>query len=98
VRENQKRMTIWVSDNYKYKIMDDGEGRSEALGLRKMIERKFGEAKKWHGMERARFRSKERVKIQVLMTFMVINIKRITRLMEENGQILRIESASLTPT
>jgi IS5 family transposase len=97
VRENQKRMTIWVSDNYKHKIMDDGEGRSEALGLRKMIERKFGEAKKWHGMERARFRGKERVKIQVLMTFMVINIKRITRLMEENGQMYKLKSVSLTP-
>lgn len=36
-------MTIWVSDNYKHKIMDSGEGRREALGLPKMIERKFGE-------------------------------------------------------
>jgi IS5 family transposase len=91
-------MSIWVSNNYKHKIIDDGEKRSEALSLRKMIERKFGEAKKWHGMERARFRGQGRVKIQVLMTFMVINIKRIARLMEENGQTSRLELASLTPT
>lgn len=46
VRQNQSRMTIWVSDNYKHKIRYDGEGRREALNLRNMIERKFCEAKK----------------------------------------------------
>jgi IS5 family transposase len=86
VRKNQERMTIWVSDSYKHSIQDEDEERREALSLRKMIERKFGEAKKWHRMDRARYRSKGRVKIQVLMTFLVLNIKRITRLLGENGQ------------
>jgi transposase InsO family protein len=36
-------MTIWVSDNYKQKIADDGEGRREALEIRKMVERRFEE-------------------------------------------------------
>jgi IS5 family transposase len=90
-------MAVWVSDNYKHKVIDDGTGRAEALSLRKMIERKFGEAKKWHGMHRARYRGKQRVKIQVLMTFLVINIKRIARLTEEHRQISMLEPMSLTP-
>jgi IS5 family transposase len=80
-------MTIWVSDNYKEKIIDDGEERHKALSLRKMIERKFGEAKKWHRMDRARYRGKTKVKIQVFMTFLVLNIKRMIRLLEENELI-----------
>jgi IS5 family transposase len=98
VGKNQKRMAVWVSDNYKHKVIDDGAGRAEALGLRKMIERKFGEAKKWHGMHRARYRGKQRVKIQVLMTFLVMNIKRIARLMEECQQVSMLEPISLKPT
>jgi len=82
VRENQVRMTVWVSDDYKQKIADDGEGRREALRIRKMVERKFGEAKKWHGMARARYRGKAKVKIQVLMTFLVLNVKRMARLLD----------------
>jgi IS5 family transposase len=85
VRENQVRMTVWVSDDYKQKIADDGEGRREALRIRKMVERKFGEAKKWHGMARARYRGRAKVKIQVLMTFLVLNVKRMARLLEQKA-------------
>ena len=60
-----------------------------AMTLRKMIERKFGEAKKWHNMARARYRGQWRVNIQALMTFFVINIKRITRLLEAKGMSFR---------
>lgn len=67
VRQNQGRMTVSISDDYKQKIADDGEERREALRRRKMVERKFGEAKKWHGMGRARYRGRAKVKIQVLM-------------------------------
>jgi hypothetical protein len=49
VRQNQVRMTVWINDDYKQKRADDGEGRREALRIRKVVERKFGEAKKWHG-------------------------------------------------
>ncbi|MEW6047499.1 MAG: transposase, partial [Bacillota bacterium] len=52
---------------------------------RKMIERKFGEAKWWHRMDRARYRGKWRVAIQVLMTFIVLNAKRIARLLAERS-------------
>jgi IS5 family transposase len=78
-------MTVWISDDYKQKTADDGEGRREALRRRKMVERKFGEAKKWHGMGRARYRGRAKVKIQVLMTFLVLNVKRIARLLEQKA-------------
>ncbi len=87
VRQNQWRMTVWISDNYKQKIIDDGTERIKALNLRKMIERKFGEAKKWHRMDRARYRGYFKVKIQVLMTFLVLNVKRIVRLIEYKEMI-----------
>jgi len=46
-----------------------------------MIEGKFGEAKKWHNLHRARYRRKSRVAIQVFMTFMVLNVKRMMKLL-----------------
>jgi len=49
-----------------------------------MIERKFAEAKKWHGTSRARYQGKWKVAIQALMTFLLINAKRIVRLLNEN--------------
>jgi len=83
-----------VSESYKQKMADDGEGRREALGIRKMVERKFGEAKKWHGMSRARYRGKGKVKIQVLITFLVLNVKRIIRLLEQKSSA---QDLSLAP-
>lgn len=64
----------------------------EALKSRKKIERKFGEAKWWHQMRRARYRGKWRVGIQVIMTFIVLNVKRVIRLIAsgpptEEGQL-----------
>jgi len=54
-------------------------GFKRAMRMRKTIERVFGEAKVWHRMARARYRRLERVKIQVLMTFMVMNVKKMAR-------------------
>ena len=53
----------------------------QALRDRKQIERKFAEAKCWHGLGRARYRGRWRVAIQVLMTFLVLNLKRMVRLL-----------------
>lgn len=71
--------------NILYRYFFDGKEspyRKRVLKLRKMIERKFGEAKKWHGLTRARYRSKWKVAVQVLMTFLVMNAKRIVRLLK----------------
>lgn len=57
------------------------------MRIRKMVERKFGEVKKWHGMARARYRERTKVKIQMLMTFLVLNVKRMARLLEQNASL-----------
>jgi len=58
----------------------DPERMKVALYKRRKIEVKFGEAKKHHGMTRARYKGKWRVSIQVLMSFIVMNLKRVVKL------------------
>ncbi|MCL6613348.1 MAG: transposase [Firmicutes bacterium] len=43
-----------------------------------MVERVHGEAKVWHGMARARYRGLAKVTIQILLTYMVMNAKKMT--------------------
>lgn len=47
------------------------------LAVRYRIERKFGEAKAWHGFDRCRYRSVKRYQVQSYLTFMVLNLKRM---------------------
>jgi len=79
IKPKEHRARVFVKAGY---IFTGGQNRyrKHALKLRKMIERKFGEAKKWHGLGRARYRGKWRVAIQVLMTFLVMNVKRMVKL------------------
>jgi hypothetical protein len=49
IGDSSQRARVWLSDDYFLKMMDDEVKRKKALAQRKMIERKFGEAKKWHG-------------------------------------------------
>lgn len=79
---------IFVSDDYKEYLKNLGQNYYLAQAKRKMIEPKIGEAKKWHNLSRARYRGKWKVAIQVLMTFLVINIKRIIKLIKEQTLIL----------
>lgn len=80
-KPNNDRIRVFVSNDYKLMLLDNIPDRKEALLRRKTIEGKFGEAKKWHALHRARYRGKWRVAIQVFMTFMVLNIKRMARLL-----------------
>lgn len=86
-RLSHGRVRLFISDNHKLKLIDNTHQRREAILLRKMIERKFGEAKKWHGLSRARYRGKWRVAIQVIMTFLVMNVKRIVKLLNERLEL-----------
>lgn len=52
-------------------------GLKRAMRLRKTIERLFGEVKVWHRMDRARYCGLGRVTIQVLLTFLVANAKKM---------------------
>ena len=51
------------------------------LKQRYQVERKFGEARKWHGFRRCRYIGHIRHGIQSYLTFMVINLKRLVRLL-----------------
>lgn len=50
------------------------------LRVRFRIERKFGEAKAWHGFDRCRYRGVDRYQVQSYLTFMVLNLKRMVLL------------------
>jgi len=52
-------------------------GLKRAMRVRKTVERLFGEAKVWHRMGRARYRGRARVAIQVIMTLIVLNAKKM---------------------
>ena len=49
------------------------------------IERKFGEAKKWHGFGRCRYLGFKRHAIQSYLTFMALNLKRMVKLLTGVG-------------
>ena len=48
LKKNMKRVRVYVSTSYKMRQAADPEEKKEALIIRKRIEAKFGEAKKWH--------------------------------------------------
>jgi len=73
---------LYVSESHLLYIKVDPEERKKALSKRRRIEAKFGEAKMHHRMARARYRGRWRVAIQVFMTFMVMNLKRMVKLLE----------------
>ncbi|MGQ9723107.1 MAG: transposase [Candidatus Jordarchaeum sp.] len=73
--------------------MDENSERKEALKKRSLIERRFGGAKRWHGLGRARYWGRAKVAIQALMTFLVMNVKRMVKLLwmrEQKVEILEI--------
>jgi IS5 family transposase len=53
----------------------------EGLKERYKVERKFGEAKKWHGFGRCRYVGFMRHAIQSYLTFMALNLKRLVKLL-----------------
>jgi IS5 family transposase len=53
----------------------------EGLEERYKVERKFGEAKKWHGFSRCRYLGFVRHAIQSYLTFMALNLKRLVKLL-----------------
>ena len=78
---NYGRIRVFVSNDYRLKLVDNIPAKLDAFIKRKGIERKFGEVKKWHGLSRARYRQRWRVAIQSFMTFSVVNVKRIIALL-----------------
>lgn len=58
---------------------DRARGLKRALQVRKVIERTFGEGKQWHGMARSRYCGRARTAVQVLLTCIVIDAKKMAR-------------------
>ena len=83
---NEGRVRVFVSEDYQLKLLDENQERKEALRRRPLIERRFGGGKKWHGLGRARYWGKAKVAIQALMTFLVMNVKRMVKLLEIKAQ------------
>jgi len=79
---NEGRVRVFVSEDYQLKLLDENPERKEALKKRSLIERRFGGGKKWFGLGRARYLGKAKVAIQALMTFLVMNVKRMVKLLQ----------------
>ncbi len=77
-KETRKR--VYLSQRARHLLLHRPQLR-EALRYRKIVERKFAEAKCWHGLGRARYHGRWRVAIQVLMIFLVLNLKLMARLL-----------------
>jgi len=86
----KNKPTLYVSQSHLLYIKADPEEKKKALRKRRRIEAKFGEAKKHHRMTRARYRGRWRVAIQVFMTFIVMNLKRMVKLLEIRESTMRL--------
>ena len=91
---NKDRARVYVSDSHILYIKSDPEQKKKALEKRKRIEAKFGEAKKHHRMARARYRGKWRVAIQVFMSFIVMNLKRMIKLLNRKENSVKLALSS----
>jgi len=93
-RLNKDRARIYLSNSHLLFINTNPEDNRKALEKRKRIEAKFGEAKKHYQMARAKYRGRWRVAIQVFMTFMVMNLKRMVKLFKAKKAAARLAFSS----
>jgi IS5 family transposase len=87
--DNENRQRVYLSDAEQERLLaGKGVTRKEARRIRCEIEPKYGEGKMWHGLGRARWRGKWRMGIQSFITFGVMNVKRLVKLIEETEKKL----------
>lgn len=79
---NGRRVRVYLSDDLRAAWAMPPDSAAVVEQERKRIERKFGEAKQWHRLDRTRYWGKVKVAIQALMTFLVINAKRMVKLLK----------------
>ena len=79
---NNGRVRVYLSDDLRAAWAMPSDSIAVVERERKRIERKFGEAKQWHRLDRARYWGKAKVSIQALMTFLVMNAKRMVKLLK----------------
>ena len=61
--------------------LKQSQAYTEGLRERYKVERKFGEARKWHGFRQCRYVGFIRHAIQTYLTFMALNLKRLVKLL-----------------
>ena len=81
LKQHGQRSSIIVKKNRtKPDVLGQADSRSQRE--RPNIERKFAEQKKYHSLRQARYWSLAKVTIQVLITCIVVNCRRMVRLLE----------------
>jgi hypothetical protein len=92
---NGGRVRVYLSDNLREAWAMPSDSINTIEQERKRVERKFGEAKQWHCLGHARYWGKSKIGIQALMTFFVINAKRIVKLLSGKAdRVVAVASAS----
>jgi transposase, IS5 family len=81
IRLNKRRLNKKDSNKAVWVKLADSPEYQEGIKQRYKIERKFGEAKKWHGFGRCRYVGYVRHAIQSYLTFMALNLKRLVKLL-----------------
>lgn len=82
LKDNGQKSSIIVKRN-RTDAEVVGQADRASQKERPKIERKFGEQKKYHGIRRARYWGLLRVKIQAVMVCIVVNCKKIAKLVYE---------------
>jgi len=83
LKDNGQRSSIVVKSNRTNPEII-GQANPQSRRERSNIERKFAEQKKYHGLAKARYWGLARVTIQVLMTCIVVNCKKIAKLVSSH--------------
>jgi len=77
-QKKDKNKGVWIE-------LKESREYQEGLRERYKVERKLGEARKWHGFSRCRYVGLLRHAIQLYLTFMALNLKRLVKLMSGVG-------------
>ena len=89
IKKKDKNKEGWLK-------LQESQEYQEGLKERYKIERKFGEAKRWHGFSRCRYVGFVRHAIQSYLTFMALNLKRLVKLL--TGVSFRSEAQAYVMT
>lgn len=85
IRLNRRRTQKRDKNKEGWLKLQESPEYQEGLKQRYKVERKFGEAKKWHGFGRCRYLGFVRHAIQSYLTFMALNLKRLVKLLTGVG-------------
>ena len=81
IRLNNYRTQKKDSNKEGWLKLTESQEYTDGLKERYKVERKFGEARKWHGFTRCRYTGFIRHAIQSYLTFMALNLKRLVKLL-----------------